>query len=724
MGLSPAGADTVLELQSGAVQIVIKSKSPLPDQAGAFPCCSQLRVTGMGVSHLKIRGEEMPVEETCYATPPLFFAFEDYVLLVRTTDGTPVSVEHDDPGIRDKIHPLTDSGDLLGGIVRFDGSIGFSHLDIFCHGEKQVTVSLEVFPSRIAYQADYRNMLRDISALSGLVPDSIRLAFAGFRDALNALPPRHRLFAQLGKKLARRTTRHPDAVIKAPTARSTPENRFTSFLLKDTVENLKVFRDRWLRCAGEPEVLQDIDTMLSELNRLTGTLRVGLTGDLPEVSDLAPAYRALYQAYQQMQRILVVHGDVFRLSVRDIAQLYGYWCFLTLVSILKEKCQLGGQDVIRTEPDGITVALEIGKLSQVTFRHLADGKSIVLSCRPGESETVITLEKQGGIPGKFLFLAGYRTDFPGSGPAECDLQALRCCRDGLLFDGDTPERFLFDRDRFAAFVLFPGEDAQEPDTNALPFLPGTTKTVEALLSQWLAASVEPAFAPLPPEAEMELGKTDWSVRDVLVGSLGSQAQLADNLRRAYYYVPARTLPDADLPIRYIALYQSRNLFGADAGIRYYGRVSCHKSVLRKQIDFPLSRNNPDELYYAFRVESWRTLPSPMEIRDEGVSGPKFTNLFLLEHSAQSFELFHIHSEWEFRLMAAIRHALSQSGGEYRIDDAHTLAVVDGFFVLMDTGGEILGRIPVGSFHHSPGSTFRQLKQMLPHSTPPRQENKL
>ena len=717
MGLSPAGADTVLELQSEKIHIILKSKHPLPDQAGAFPCCSRLRVTGMGVSHVKIRGEEMPVGETCYATPPLFFASQDYALLVRTTDGTPVSVEHDDPGIRDNIRPLTDSGDLLGGMIRLDGSTGFSHLEIFCHGEKQLTISLEVFPSRIAYQADYRNMLRDISALSGLVPDRIQTAFAGFRDALKALPPRHRLFAQLGKKLARRTIRHPDAVVKAP-ARSTPENQFTSFVLKDTVENLKVFRDLWLRCAGEPEVLQDIDTMLSELTRLTGTLNLGDSGNLPEVSDLPPAYRALYRAYQQMQRILVVHGDVFRLSTRDIVQLYGYWCFLALVSILKEKCQLVDRDVIRAEPDGITVALEPGKLSQLTFRHPADGKSILLSCRPGKSETVITLEKQGGIPGKLLFLAGYRTDFPGSGPTECDLQTLRCWRDALLFGGDTPERFLFDRNRFAAFVLFPGEAAQESYPNALPFLPG-----EALLSQWLAASVEPAFAPLPPETETELGKTDWGVRDVLVGSLGSQAQLADNLRRTYYYVPARALPDGDLPIRYIALYQSRNLFGPDAGIRYYGRVSCRKPVLRKQIDFPLSRNNPDELYYAFRVESWRTLPAPMEIRDEGVNGPKFTNLFLLEHSAQSFELFQIHSQWEFRLMAAIRHALSQSGGEYRIDDAHTLAVVEESLVLMDTDGELLGRVPVSSFHRSPGSAFRQLRQMLPNSTA-RQENKL
>lgn len=714
MGLFPAGADTVLELQAGAVQLVLKSRRSLPDQV-AFPCCSRIAVTGAHISRIKIRGAEMPAGNPCYDTPPLFLAFEDYVLLARSTDGTCVSVAHDDPGVRDNIHPLTQSGDLLGGIVRFDGSIGFSDLEIFCQEEKQLTVSLEVFPSRIAYQADYRNMLRDISVLSGLVPDSILPAFAGFRDALKALPPRRRLLAQLGRKLARRAVRYPDTAIKAP-ARTTPESRFAGFILKDTAYNLEAFRERWLRCAGEPEVSQDLDALLSQLNRLTAALNPEDSGSLPEISSLSPAYRALYQACQQLRRVLVVHGDVFRLPIRDISQLYGYWCFLKLVSILKETCQLTSSDVIQRESDGITVALAAGELSQVTFRHPADGKSILLSCRPSKRETVITLEKQGGIPGKTLFLAGYRTDCSGSGPAECVLQTLRCRRDALLFDGDTPERFLFDRDRFGAFVLFPGEAAQETISNAMPFLPGSTEAVEALLSQWLSDSVEPAFAPLSPEVESELVKTDWSIRDVLVGSLGSQAQLEDNLRRAYYYVPARTLPNADFPIRYIALYQSRNLFGEDAGIRYYGRVSRRKPVLRKQIDFPLSRNNPEELYYAFRVEGWQTLPSPMEIRDEGVNGPKFTNLFLLEHSAQSFELFQIHSQGEFRLMAAIRHALSQNGGEYRIDDAHTLAVVDNLFLLMGAGREILGKVPVSSFHHSPGSAFRQLKGMLPHST--------
>lgn len=226
------------------------------------------------------------------------------------------------------------------------------------------------------------------------------------------------------------------------------------------------------------------------------------------------------------------------------------------------------------------------------------------------------------------------------------------------------------------------------------------------------AGREPALSPLTAQLEAELDGADWHTRDVLVGSLRSQAQLADNLQRRYYYVPARTLPDEKPPIRYIALYQSRNLFGGEAGIRYYGEVSYQRPVLRKDIRFPLSRNNPDELYYAFRVEAWRTLPSPIEIRDEGVSAPKFTSLFLLEHCTQSFELFHIRSRAEFYLMAALRRAAEEKRGAYRIDGSHTLVVVKKAFVLLGADGKALGRVPLGSFTQSPSAAFRQLQSLL------------
>ena len=206
----------------------------------------------------------------------------------------------------------------------------------------------------------------------------------------------------------------------------------------------------------------------------------------------------------------------------------------------------------------------------------------------------------------------------------------------------------------------------------------------------------------------------------MVGSLGSVAQFEDNIKRRYYYVPAKYIKDSDLPIRYIALYQSKNRFKEYAGVRYYGEVTYMQKVKRKDIDFPMSRNNGDELYYAFRIKAWKTLPAPIAVKDEWVNEPKFTSLFLLEHSQQSFELFNIHSEEEYRLMMEINKAfdnLSTSTADndaavYRINDSHAVIVADGNFTITNNTGDILGSISISNFARSPRAGFREIKRLL------------
>lgn len=288
---------------------------------------------------------------------------------------------------------------------------------------------------------------------------------------------------------------------------------------------------------------------------------------------------------------------------------------------------------------------------------------------------------------------------------------------------------------FGAYVLFPYDDPDGEYRNhrfyksietvnigGLPFLPGTTELLEDFLAELVADSSESAFerASLPRGIEERLAKVDWTVRDVLVGSLGSVAQFDDNIKRKYYYVPAKYVKDNDLPIHYVALYQSKNRFKEYAGIRYYGEVTYMKKVKRKDIDFHMSRNNGEELYYAFRIKEWKILPSPIAVKDEWVNEPKFTSLFLLEHSQQSFELFNIHSEEEYRLMTEINKAfdnLSTSTADntsavYRINDSHSVIVADGNFTITNVNGDILGTISISNFARSPRAGFRKIKSYI------------
>ena len=145
-----------------------------------------------------------------------------------------------------------------------------------------------------------------------------------------------------------------------------------------------------------------------------------------------------------------------------------------------------------------------------------------------------------------------------------------------------------------------------------------------------------------------------------------------------------------------------------------------KKVKRKDIDFPMSRNNGDEWYYAFRIKEWKALPTPIAVKDEWVNEPKFTSLFLLEHSHQSFELFNIHSEEEYRLMVEINKAFDNlststtdnNSAVYRVNDNYSVIVSDGYFTITNSNGEILDRISVSSFSKGPRAGFRKIKQAL------------
>ena len=145
-----------------------------------------------------------------------------------------------------------------------------------------------------------------------------------------------------------------------------------------------------------------------------------------------------------------------------------------------------------------------------------------------------------------------------------------------------------------------------------------------------------------------------------------------------------------------------------------------KKVKRKDIDFPMSRNNGDEWYYAFRIKEWKTLPTPIAVKDEWVNEPKFTSLFLLEHSHHSFELFNIHSEEEYRLMVEINKAFDNlststtdnNSAVYRINDSHSVIVADGNFTIANDNGDILGSISISNFARSPRAGFRKIKDYI------------
>lgn len=811
----PTGSNKLLEVQSGNIHVVIKAKNPHPNltNESILQQPSELRVTGVNVNSVKIFGEEKVANGNddigasffYIHTSPLFFEQTDYEIIIKSTDGKSVSLWHENYTVRNKISPVTDSDDLISGIVNFGNSAGFSDFEISYDGKKSLVIRIEVFPSKISYKEDYQNMLQDISnEISGAVLDFMRNTyqefsvgstqnnipalffeiikqiFDKFQNAANMIiaSPHHKLCVEHPvepshkvKKIDNHTLKwlqkHPENVvsmsngysaIKAPTVKkqityNTVENQFTKFILKSTIARLKDFKERYIRSTKTPEeaVLNSVATMTSTLNKL---VNVSFLRDVDEykatqsmslVFEMAPGYRELYKYYLMMQRGLSVHGDVFRMSMKDTAQLYEYWCFIKLVTLMKKSYKLASSDVIKIDNTGVTITLVKGKKSEVKFVNPRTGEKIVLAYNPGEQNTktvnqkpdnVLTLEKRGtDVPYMYVFDAKYRIEsnpsdafYPDNkpGPKVDDINTMHRYRDSIVYEKDVPSRFMFEKKMFGAYVLFPYDDPDGEYENhrfyksietvnigGLPFLPGTTELVETFLAELVADSSESAFerASLPRGIEERLARFDWSVKDVMVGTVRTNEQLKFNLENKWYYVPARFITDDVLPIRYIALHEEG--VGTESGIKVYGEVLEARKMKRSAIPTP-TKSDPNEMYYCFRVREWVDLDKTIAIKDSAKGKPRFTNKLLLDTCTESYQLFEIESEADYRLMQEITNAFGDVETDekvYRISDTFSITTVGDNFTVMTDDGET-EKISKTSFKNHPRAIFANLKKRI------------
>ena len=821
----PTGSNKLLEITTGNIQVVIKSKKDHPSVTNKsfLQQTSELRATGTDVQSIKILGEEKALIDNnnlsasfcSIKTCPLFFEQTDYEIIVQSTDKKSVSLWHENYTVRDKVTPVTDRTiDLITGIINFGNSAGFSDFEISHDGKKALVVRIEVFPSKISYKEDYQAMLQDISnEISGAVLDFMRNTYQEFSvgSNTNTIPalffeiinrifekfynaantiisnPHHKLYvehpivpAHKVKKIDNYTIKwlqkHPQYVdssqkgyfaTKAPTVKkqitfNTIENQFTKFILKTTAKKLVDFRDRYVRTStkAEQSVLERVDFMVATLNKLINTsfLRevddYKATQSMSLVFEMAPGYRELYKYYLMMMRGLSVHGDVFRMSLKDTAQLYEYWCFIKLVTIMKSRYKLISSDVIKVDNSGVTVSLVKGKKSEVKFKNPRTGEEYVLAYNPGEQNTqtvnqkpdnVLSLDKKGSsVPYKYVFDAKYRIEnnpdkhYPDEnkkpGPKVDDINTMHRYRDAIVYETKMPSRFMFEKTMFGAYVLFPYDDPNEEykdhrfyksietvNIGGLPFLPGTTSLVEKFLDELIADSPDSAFerASLPRGIEERLAKVDWSVKDVMVGTVRSPEQLKHNLDECAYYSPVSKVPKKHLSVRYIALHEEG--IGNEPGIKRYGEVLTVGVVKRNEIPVPRRVNSdPNELYYYFTVRKWVDLPEKILIQDSFRGVPKFTNKFLLDNCNKSYQLFAISSEEEYRLMCEINKAfdvldvttLSDNTPMYRINDQRTIIVDGGFFMITNDDGDVLDQISISDFARNPRTEFRKIKKAI------------
>ncbi|MBB6672271.1 DUF2357 domain-containing protein [Cohnella nanjingensis] len=465
----------------------------------------------------------------------------------------------------------------------------------------------------------------------------------------------------------------------------TSENRFVRWVLKRVQQRLRHLR-QLLKTKGrtnDPVLETKLRRMQTELQRLLqfDFLQVGemrqFTTSL--VLQMAPGYREVYRCYLMLMKGLSIQNDLFRLSMKDLAKLYEYWCFLKIHELLNRKYELVKQNVIKLNRGGLFVALDTSNKSKMVYRNPRNGEIFTLyynALPSGDSsetvaqvpDNVLTLKKQdSSVEYKYVFDAKYRINpayegtpykqsYKTPGPQVDDINTMHRYRDAIVYESSEQEGHKdYERTMFGAYVLFPYSNEAEykehkfyrsielVNVGALPFLPSSTSLVEKFLDELILDSPEKAYE----RATRPRGTKNYYVnklagKTVLVGALSHRDQLKDLREHGFYHVPLRHFSQhGDLTrVECVAIYQSISSFGREqAGITLYGKVVSWTVLPRDQIlEIPSRRGATSELYVKFQVEEWQQREAPIMPGGHGVKHVLLTSMYMFERAEEVAEL--------------------------------------------------------------------------------------
>jgi len=477
----------------------------------------------------------------------------------------------------------------------------------------------------------------------------------------------------------------------------TQENRFVRWVFLRIERKLK---EMWKLLKGQkkiddPVLVQMMTRMQKEVRRVLNLdfLQVGTMKQMSVslVMQMAPGYRDVYKYYLMLQKGLTIQDDLFQLSLKDLATLYEYWCFLKIHELLRNKYELVSQDIIKLDYSGIFFKLKKAAASTVTYRNPKNGEIFKLFYNQTlrgptltqKPDNVLTLRKlETSTEYKYVFDAKYRLNpaEPGTpyyttydglpGPEEGDINTMHRYRDAIVHSEQDSEEF--ERTMFGAYVLFPYPDEEKykkhrfyksiksVNVGAFPFLPGSTKLLEQFLDDIILDSPENAYErAIRPKGSKEYYDNKYSGKNVMVGCMSRGEQLEVALQNLFYHTPLENVSNHKFltQLEYVALYQSRKFFGKSneiVGVKYFGRIKNWKIVKRGEIKtIPSKHNSPDKLYVVFEIEKWETKQQNILPAGHGVRSIAFTSKYIFDRALEVAEL-KLESEEELLLWREAR----------------------------------------------------------------------
>jgi len=330
---------------------------------------------------------------------PALFEQTNYQIYLKGKAGRKVDLVHRDP-LFHKALSHQEKKSVLHGVVNFRGQIGRSHFTVLVDNNPVVDVEVEVFPTKMDYETDYKEIVADIQEiLASLAYEYLRSTYQHGKASRTERPSRlewllllrnvvddlekavTRIAHQPIRKLVRerKTSRferikRTDALVRSQIRRGKGKGRFVEsnvgmireqLVEQPTTLTLNTMEHRWIRLQLT-EIQRTLSQILAkrvdgeisdrekrirlELSAIERRVSMMLTlepfretvGDVPQgFASLqllsSPGYRETYQLCQLLKSSLRLEGQSLRLSIKDLNVLYEYWTFLSVLRIMKER---------------------------------------------------------------------------------------------------------------------------------------------------------------------------------------------------------------------------------------------------------------------------------------------------------------------------------------------------------------------------------------------------
>ncbi|GAB5518059.1 MAG: hypothetical protein RhofKO_03100 [Rhodothermales bacterium] len=489
-----------------------------------------------------------------------------YSVLVRSD--APVLLTHRHPSLFAHLN-TTDSGRIAHGTINFGSQVGYSDITVLVGGAVACTFRVEVYPSKIDYQWDYvalRDAVGNLQAdlALGYMQRTYQLGHATPSSARGLLG-----WLFMLRALADDLTAAIQHIARQPHQRAIPVTRpiFTEHLRAHDVQimlpallrttnramqrrpHLLGTRRTYTHDLWEHAWIQDhLSAYVDRLDAIQRALSIGSTSreheanteltklknrfaalssalpteastihaSYPQHSPLfehAAGYREVYRICMLLQQMLDLHGGAIPFEVKDIHQLYEYWCYLTVAQALADHLNLKMPlyELVALRNDRLpmrlwhgrhqTLEVDVGERGTLTLTYNPrySGPAYLV---PQQPDIVLTLHAPEKPALRFILDAKYRLDtsrgyirrYGAPGPPRDALNDLHRYRDALQeYDGAHASVV-------HAVVIFPYHDSAEHDFSsgrlwnsirhdgigALPMLPNNT----GYLERWLAHVLE------------------------------------------------------------------------------------------------------------------------------------------------------------------------------------------------------------------------------------------